>query len=579
MPKQFVHIALIVGHILFTFSIALFAQEIDTSEEAEAYEAYLQDLEGLQLHLNKAPESALLELPGLTPDLAWRITAFRPYQNMRDLRRVPGLTPDLLDQISPYLTLTEHPRWQGHLTTRITRPTSSNNQIDHLRLTQRAEIQIGNSISGFILTDRDPKEPNWADYLTTHLQIDHKWGQVILGDVRPEIGQGLLHSRQTRSSASLATIKPRSQNRIANRNSTEYGAIRGIHLTTQHRLFTLQALYGQVHWDADISPEGVVEIRRTESHVSETTIARKDALNEKLATVHLSAGTPQNHIGATVQQTTFSPAKPQEIATHHFSINARAQGHQTTLFGEIARSHKAQAFIAGLNWQKSVFRLHLLLRKYDPQFSSLHGAPIAAYGTPPQNEQGIFWGFTYRATSKTRFELSLDRHKHIMPEQQPLPNYGHRFRLIFRHRMGKTATLQLAHSTRKTRYDPTRTETRATLTWSHRALRATSWGARTQVTQLANGYATGTRVQIGQTYRLALWTTAYHIPIYDARIYDYEPDVWGSGTLQTRTGKGRASGLLLAWTTTPFRIATRYSFRTTNAQPASSWAIQIEFRH
>ncbi|MGA1197749.1 MAG: ComEA family DNA-binding protein, partial [Candidatus Latescibacterota bacterium] len=365
---------------MFTFSIALFAQEIDTSEEAEAYEAYLQDLEGLQLHLNKAPESALLELPGLTPDLAWRITAFRPYQNMRDLRRVPGLTPDLLDQISPYLTLTEPPRWQGHLTTRITRPTSSNNQIDHLRLTQRAEIQIGNSISGFILTDRDPKEPNWADYLTTHLQIDHKWGQVILGDVRPEIGQGLLHSRQTRSSASLSTIKPRSQNRIANRNSTEYGAIRGIHLTTQHRLFTLQALYGQVHWDADISPEGVVEIRRTESHVSETTIARKDALNEKLATVHLSAGTPQNHIGATVQQTTFSPAKPQEIATHHFSINARAQGHQTTLFGEIARSHKAQAFVAGLNWQKSVFRLHLLLRKYDPQFSSLHGAPIAAYG-------------------------------------------------------------------------------------------------------------------------------------------------------------------------------------------------------
>ena len=125
---------------------------------------------------------------------------------------------------------------------------------------------------------------------------------------------------------------------------------------------------------------------------------------------------------------------------------------------------------------------------------------------------------------------------------------------------------------------PTRTETRATLNWSHRALRATSWAARTQVTQLANGFATGTRLQIGQTYRLAFWTTAYHLPIYDARIYDFEPDVWGSGTLQTRTGKGRASGLLLAWSTTPFRIAARYSFRNTNAQPASSWAIQMEWR-
>jgi hypothetical protein len=581
MPKQNVHRCLIVGHILFTLITSLTAQEFDSQEEAEAYEAYLQDLEGVQLHLNKASESKLLDLPGLTPDIAWRITAFRPYHTIQDLQRVPGITPDLLDQIAPYLTLKEHPNWHGQFTTRLTRPTNHPNQVDHLHLTQRAEVQIGNTLTGFMLSDRDPQEPNWADYLTAHLQFNHSLGQLIMGDVRPEIGQGLLHSRQTRSAASLSSIRPRSQNRIANRNGTEFGAIRGLHLTTQLRVFTLQALYGQILWDADITPEGDVQIRRTEQHISETSLSRKNILSERLATLHMSVGTPQNHIGTTFQQTAFSPANPQEIKKRHISINGQAQWHQTTLFGEFAYAHKTQAFVTGLNWQKDDIRLHLLMRRFSPHFSALHGAPIAAYGTPPKNEQGLFFGFTYRPTPRTRFELSLDRHKHLLPERHPLPDQGHRFRLIMRHRVGKKATLQITHSTQKTRYDPSRAENRVTFNWTHRAMRTTSWISRTQVTQSGNGFASGLRLQIGQAHRIALWTTVFNIPNFDARIYDFEPDVWGGGTLQTRTGTGKASGILLAWSTTPFRIATRYSFRKTDASPTptSSWAIQFELHH
>ena len=564
---------------MFTFAASTLAQEFDVPDEAEAYEAYLKSLEGLRLNINKTPQSDFLELPGLTPDLAWRIVSFRPYQKIQDLNRVPGITPNLLEQIAPYLTLKTKRHWQGQLTTRITRPTNRPNQIDHLRLTQRVEMQLGNYVTGYLLTDRDPEEPNWADYLTAHLQIRHKLGQITIGDIRPEIGQGLLHSRQTRSSASLSTIRPRLHNRIANRNSTEFGAIRGIHLSKQYGLVHLAALYGHAFWDAEIKSNDDVQIRRTEQHSSNTTIQRKNALTERLATLHISAGTPQNHLGATIQTAHFSPTKPQEIASRHISIDGRGQWHQTVLFGEIAFGPKTQAFVTGLNWQKKTFKFHLLTRKYSPYFSALHGAPIATYGTPPQNEQGIFFGFAYRPSPRTRIELSLDRHKHLIPERHPLPDQGHRFRLTYRYRMGKKTRLQLTHSTRNTRYAPTRTENRATLSWAHRAFRTTSWIARTQITQSQNGLATGLRLQIGQTYRLALWTTLYNVSNYAARIYDFEPDVWGSGTLQTRTGKGRSSGLLIAWSTAPFRIATRYSFRKTDGSPTSSWAIQFELRH
>lgn len=574
--KHIVHLSLIWVFIVFTIPPTLWAQEVSTQEEAEAYEAFLQDLDGLHLNLNKASQTDLLELPGITPNLAWRITVFRPFKKVQDLHRVPGITSDVFEQITPYLSLKDHHRWQGHFTTRLTRPTNAPNQLDHMRFTQRTEIQLGDHLTGFILTDRDPKEPNWADYLTAHLQYSHKRGQLIIGDLRPEMGQGLLHSRQTRSSASLSTMRPRSQNRVANRNSTEFGAIRGIHLTTHFKWITLQALLGQAQWDAHITDLGDIEIRRTEQHATETTINRKNILKERVSTLHTRLGTPQNHVGITLQKLTFSPASPKGISTTNASFNGRIQWHQTTLFGEMAFASQSPAFITGLTWQKETLRLHLLARHYNPTYLALHGAPIAAYGTPPQNERGFFFGFTYRPTSHTRFELSLDRHQHIAPERYPLPNQGQRFRLTLRQRLTKTATVQLTHSVRKTRYDPTRSENRVTLRWTHRAMRTTTWVAQTHVTHAAKGFATGVRMQIGQTYRLALWTTTYHIPTYDARIYDFEPDVWGSGTLQTRTGKGYASGMLLAWSSKHFRMATRYSLRKTNHQPASSWAIQFE---
>ena len=574
--KHFVHFCRIGVHILFTLPLTLMAQEISTQEEAEAYEAYLQDLEGLHLNLNKASQTDLLELPSMTANLAWRITVFRPFNKVKDLHRVPGITSEIFEQITPYLSLTDHHRWQGHVTTRLTRPTNAPNQLNHMRLTHRADIQLGDHLTGFILTDRDPKEPHWADYLTAYLQYTHKHGQLIIGDLRPEIGQGLLHSRQTRSSASLATIRPRSHTRVANRSGTEFGAIRGMHLTTQFKWITLQTLFGQAQWDAHITDLGDFEIRRTEQHTTETTINRKNILKERIGTVHASLGTPQNHLGITFQKLTFSPKAPQGLSNTNVSINSRLQWHQTTLFGEMAYAGSSPAALTGLTWQKETLRLHLLARHYSPTYSPLHAAPIAAYGTPPQNERGFFFGFTYRPTPHTRLEVSLDRHQHIVPERDPLPNHGHRFRLTLRQRLNKTAHLQFSHSVRKTRYAPTRTENRATLNWTHRAMRTTTWLAQTQVTNAPKGRATGLRLQIGHTYRLALWTTIYRIPTYDARIYDFEPDVWGSGTLQTRSGDGRASGLLLAWSAKHFRIATRFSLRQTNNQPASSWAIQLE---
>lgn len=57
----------------------------------------------LRVDPNTADLEALVQLPGIGPELAKRIVAGRPFENLEDLQRVPGLGDDTLAQVKPYL--------------------------------------------------------------------------------------------------------------------------------------------------------------------------------------------------------------------------------------------------------------------------------------------------------------------------------------------------------------------------------------------------------------------------------------------------------------------------------------------
>jgi DNA uptake protein ComE-like DNA-binding protein len=51
--------------------------------------------------LNSAPASALVTLPGITPEYARTIVAHRPYRDREDLAKKTGLPKTVVDSLGP----------------------------------------------------------------------------------------------------------------------------------------------------------------------------------------------------------------------------------------------------------------------------------------------------------------------------------------------------------------------------------------------------------------------------------------------------------------------------------------------
>lgn len=581
MPEHIFHIRTLAWHIVFTLCLPalLFAQPpvIYTESEAEAYNDLLRDLEGISLELNRASEKDLLVLPGLTPELVRRIIARRPYRTLAELTQVQGLSEEHIDLIAPYLSIAPQRPWRLRYTSRVTRPSKRANSFGDMRLYQRLEIASPARLSAFFLTERDPEEPTITDYVTGYIALPLSRINITLGDVRPEWGQGLLFSRRTRSATGLSYARTRTATQSGNRTSTEHGALRGIYLSGSHTHLLWNLMYGRMTWDATFGSN--TRIYTGGLHHTETSQARKNTLREHLAGANIAIGSSQKYVGLAILNTAFSPVAS-DIADESavprtaqagmlFSLNALYRTDHIALFGEIA----PKAFITGLVAGTPILRFHLIGRYYGPSFHSLHGAPYAAYGSPPNNEWGTFFGLVWRISKRKRLDIALDRHGRLIPEKSAPPERGERLRLNFTHRFSRGLSARLTADTRSATNRVPRQSLRLALIYKRPTRAMTAWLQRAHAG--TSGNAAGLRLQLGKStgFSLALWAAHHKISSYNARIYDIEPDVWGGIRLLTLSGDGTNRGLRLTWANAHFRLSTRYSHHRT-----SSWSAQLDLK-
>ncbi len=566
--------------------------------DAEAYQTVLKALNGLRLDPNRASAEDLLALPWLSGQTARQIETFRnrtgPFRHLRDLLRVPGVSPETLDAIEPYLSISTWRRISGRTRWRLTRPATEPEGWTRLRVYQRTEIDIANLLKGSLLTERDPGESGLADFWTGYILTSRIPGttRLLLGDFRPGFGQGLLFSRQDRASTGLAWARPRRGRRVGYRSSTENGALRGLFAEGQIRGLTWTFIHARTAWDAAADGTGNAAIRKGGQHITQTQRARKDALKERLTTLRLTWDHPLGAIGATALRAAFSPplARTPSPLPHHrlTGVDWRLRLSRLTLFREIA-GEQDHAWVAGSIVQFKNLRLHALARRYGPRFQTLRGAAFSAYSGPPRNEQGLFIGMAWRLRRRTRIEASLDRHSRLRPTTSlPLPGRGERATLSFTHRLPSKLTFGLSFSSQRetvrasTHIGPRiRRRARSHLLFRRGSARFKTWieGVRAaSPSRRGHGLAGGITLNIGRSPGpdLALWATRFRITAYDARIYTFQPDVWGGARMQVLTDRGQAGGLRLGWGGRRGRLVARYTLKRTRAGMASSWAVQVE---
>ena len=445
-----------------------------------------------------------------------------------------------------------------------------------------------------ILTERDPKESGIADFVSGYLLLSALPGlhRLLLGDFRPGMGQGLLFSRQDRSATGLAWARPSSNSRIGSRSSTEEGALRGIYLESLPGFLTWSAFAGRATWDAATDSTENAAIRRGGEHVSPLQKSRKHALTERIVSLRLTSRLPFGKVGLSLCHLAFSapvltsgPPRQQQTPV---GLNWNLSVRNVALFGELAPGPET-AWLSGTTLRFNTLRLTVLARRYDPSYYAPHAAAFSAYSGWPHNEWGLFAGAAWAPRKGTRIQLDLDRHGRLLPETDaPLPSRGERFTFSMTQRLSRHQNLDLTLGTQQetvttsSRTGPRlRKRYRVAYSLHPPEFRIRAW---TEITRGATparrgiGAATAADLRLGRSSgpRLDLWFTRFHTTAYEARIYMFEPDVWGGSRLQVLSGSGQAFGTRLSWSGAVFSFSGRYSFKRTPEGVSSSWSFQVD---
>ena len=100
---------------------------------------------------------------------------------------------------------------------------------ERLQVYQRVEWKPRDGQAFFGLVERDPGEREWRDFSAFYYRVAGKMGEVVIGDLRPGFGAGVVFGRGRRSSVN-ARVPTADSARLEYRSSGENAAVGGVAL-------------------------------------------------------------------------------------------------------------------------------------------------------------------------------------------------------------------------------------------------------------------------------------------------------------------------------------------------------------
>jgi len=540
----------------------------------------LDRLKSNPLNINTATYEELLEIPYITPTLALRIENFRmdgnSFTHKRDLLKIAGFNELLLERISPFIVVRMEKkvirktgvRWK----TVIEEKYPINNDYNGSPFKIRNKINYDNGWLRFGANAyKDAYESNYADFYTLYGYMKKGTYSILVGDYAMDLGERLILGYPGFVFKSSGLIKGKDNIERVYSSGFEDFSLRGGVLRKDWGKATSAIFVSYKQIDATIE-DGIVKRLRYQTgyHRSETEMAAKDRVKEKLLGVTLKGGSSTLIIGATtlygVYDRTITPdtetyycfkGKRYGLSGIHFLYNKDGY----SFWSEFAYSlyNEGTGFVVGGSFKPKKTTILLLFRDYSESYYSPRA--FAFCESEVKNERGFY---TY-VNSELSYGFGLSGYLDIYTRQNPtffnlMPTNGYsgflslekqirKSSFYMRYRRGEKNTFQWEDKSLKYRKDNLRFSLKTAL--NKKAYFKVLWEGDMftvpgiSLEEFGNLYSIDFGADVGDNTRIEIGLIFYETASYNSRIYLFLNDIPGSMYTKPFYGEGRNIYLLL----------------------------------
>jgi len=423
-------------------------------------DSVLDDLRRSPLDLNTAQKSDLLDLPGVTSEMADAIIYRRrqtPFKSVDELNTIKGMTSEVYRNIKPYLRVIrqeDREIFAGDTRFRIgpsispskpdKNPSLKSPYDNPFQLYNRTRLRFGSKYESGFIVDAARYEPP-ISYQTLrelhlkkfYLRANDVWGfdKIIAGNYQLQYAQGLVFYYPYGELVRPIKIKARGIKPDTGTNPNTY--FRGFAFEKSWRAFNFAGFYSYKGLYADLNADGTAKFDLENdakndlgSNTSDKEIARKDNLFEELAggRVQFNFG-KGSHIGATGYDARYSPEiNPSYNYTNPTGLNEfRGDGNTVVgfdfetwirginFFGEYAKSNErgrdklnlsspydkkteGDAWLLEAMYNINKFNFYVIHWDYDPDYVNPHSSAMGGRSMRDKdyNQIGYMLGCLYK---------------------------------------------------------------------------------------------------------------------------------------------------------------------------------------
>lgn len=596
-------------------------------DDEMTYEAQLElasRLYNQPIDINKATEDDLNLLFMLTPvqviNLMNHIKTNGAILSMYELQAIDGFTPEIIRSIAPFIRFPEpfterlpqtYSQARRSADTYVIFRTSANfeswselvNSSDSTyqgnnlkQLVQFRSSQPGNFSMGITLEKDAGEAVAWSsgkygfDHSSFHVQLKNRGilKNLIIGDFVAQEGQGLVLGGGFglgKGSESVASVRRSTLGFLPFTSTREYGFYRGVATTIcpVDNLY-VSGFYSAKKIDGRIESEGspvITAFIHDGLHRTEKELHTRSNVGEQQFGGSIRFKKGRFETGVLAQHTQFSfPVQPNPTLYNQFAFTGRDHllagtflnitFRNLSFFSEVAKNlGYGSAVVSGVigSFTNKV-DLALLFRNYQKDYNTFTSNAFAE-ASSPRNEQGMYWGWTYRINRVHRLSGYVDLFRTPwLAYRQYRPAQGHEIFMRFTSQFSKTALVYIQVREEEKQINLSEESTvYLTAPRIRRSLRFHAEYAfndrvmirtRAQFSDhLHNAIrTTGMLIHFDLSLRTRVLTLSFRHALFDTEDYEnrqyiYEKDAWMAFSLPAFYGTGIRDYAMVSWKVLP----------------------------